>query len=248
MPWPLPQERHERLALAKAYPFDSPSGSYLFAPGDLQPIGQASFAGRTPVIAHGSNRSPQQLLRKFGHLEARHAEIPVTFGWLGDYDVVYAAHITRYGAISSTLRHTPECRVRVAINWLTDPQLTRMHETEGASTYPYGRLADITLDLEAGPVGSLSEAFLYHGRHGCLAVEGSPVGLAAVSSDGRPHAEMHQEEILTHLRDSHGPAHTLDGFILRYLDDLTVRETIVSAMREAAVPARAPHFRPGARA
>ena len=90
MPWKLPESDRELLALAKSYPFPAPEGSYLFSGGEAGPIAPADFAGRVPVLAHGSNRSPEQLRRKFGTA----AEIPVTYGWLADYDVVYSAHIT----------------------------------------------------------------------------------------------------------------------------------------------------------
>ena len=70
MPWPIPERESDRLALAKGYPFPAPAASFLFAEGDHRPLipadaaDQGLFAGRTPVVAHGSNRSPEQLARK----------------------------------------------------------------------------------------------------------------------------------------------------------------------------------------
>ena len=99
MPWPLPTSETELLALAKSYPFAAPTQSYLFRNGAAAPSDPALSApdcydGRTAVIAHGSNRSPDQLLRKFG----ASAEIPVTRAWLADYDVVFSAHVIGYGS------------------------------------------------------------------------------------------------------------------------------------------------------
>src|SRR5918992_1771889 len=130
-PWTLPDSEHELLLLAKAYPFPAPSVSYLFRDGQAHTIDEARFEGRVPVIAHGSNRSPEQLRRKFDRFSGAAGEIPVTLSWLDEYDIVYSAHITTYGSIASTLQHVPGCRARVAITWLNDAQLTRMHETEG---------------------------------------------------------------------------------------------------------------------
>ncbi len=65
MSWKLPQERDALLALAKTYPFPAPPRSYLLIGGKLAPIGEADFSDRIPLIGHGSNRSPEQLTRKF---------------------------------------------------------------------------------------------------------------------------------------------------------------------------------------
>ena len=137
MPWPLPTSDPERLALAKSYPFAAPGQSYLFRDGAAAPSDPALSApelydGRTAVIAHGSNRAPDQLLRKFG----AGAEIPVIRAWLADYDVVFSAHVTSYGSIAANLQHAPGVRACVFVTWLTAGQLTRMHETElGGENY-----------------------------------------------------------------------------------------------------------------
>lgn len=169
MPWALPQSDDERLALAKGYPFDTPGWSYLFRDGAAQPletgvVSAALFSGRTPVIGHGSNRSPVQLRRKYG----REAIIPVSRAWLGDYDVVYSAHVTQYGSIAANLRHTPGARVEIFVTWLDAPQLLRMHETElGGENYHYGRMEGVELTLEVGPDAVLTEVYVYLSTRGC---------------------------------------------------------------------------------
>ena len=70
MPWPLPESDDDLLALAKGYPYRPPAGSYLFAEGGARPLAAGTdapelFRGRVPVVAHGSNRSAEQLARKF---------------------------------------------------------------------------------------------------------------------------------------------------------------------------------------
>lgn len=238
MPWKLPESEHDLLALAKSYPYAAPETSYLFADGAAAPIERADFAGRVPVLAHGSNRSPEHLKRKFG----RAAEIPVSFGWLADYDVVYSAHITQYGAIASTLQHRPGTRVRLAITWLDEAQLVRMHETEGPSNYAFGRLAGIGLTLEHGPVAAHRDAFLYLGRNGCLDLDEGPVGLAAVTAEGRGHHVRHQEEALALVNARHRPQSSLDEMILAVVRDPDRRHALTAEMRARAVPPTAPHF------
>ncbi len=243
MPWPLPDSPEDRLALAKGYPFAAPESSFLFDRGEVRPIEAADFDGRRPVLAHGSNRAPEQLARKFGRLSGRDGAIPVTAAWLADYDVVYAAHITRYGAVSSTLQHTPGCRGALAVTWLSEAQLRRMHETEGAAGYRYGRLAAVGLALESGPAAVLTEAWLYLGRHGCLALEGAAVGLAALPSRNRPHPALHQEDVQRRLRERFGPDADLDGLILRHIAVPEARQALARELQSEALAPQAPHFR-----
>ncbi len=247
MPWPLPEAPEERLALAKGYPFAAPAESFVFVAGEVRPIEEADFSDRRPVLAHGSNRAPAQLARKFGHLSEEDGAVPVTRAWLREYDVVYAAHITRYGAVSSTLQHAPGCEAALAVNWLTEVQLQRMHETEGVGGYAYGQLESVALVLEAGPAAQLDEVALYLGRHGCLTIEGTAVGLAAVPSRNRQHRALHQEEVQAWLRERHRPDQDLDEMILQHVADSGARQRLARSLQAEALPPATPHFRTAAR-
>ncbi len=248
-PWALPQSEAELLALAKAYPFSAPEGSYLFRDGAARPLddagtqaGPALFAGRTAVIAHGSNRAPEQLRRKFG----AGAQIPVTRAWLSDYDVVYSAHVTMYGAIAANLQHAPGVRARVSVTWLTEVQLRRMHETEtGGENYFYGCLEGIDLELEVGPVAGLRAAQVYLSTRGCLAQGDAPLGLAAIEAEGRGHGALAQHDALDTVRARHRPYEDLDSFILANVRDPARRRDLIAAMQDHALAAKAPHFRLG---
>lgn len=241
MVWKLPEDDAGLLALAKGYPYESPEKSYLYRDGGLLDISVADFTDRTPVIGHGSNRAPSQIHRKYGHLSGRDSEIPVTLAWLTDYDIVYSAHVTRYGAIASTLQHAPGCRVRVAVTWLDPAQLAYMHKTEGF--YSYGSLTGAELFVEDGPSGPV-EAFVYRGDHGCLPVAGAPVGLAAVTGEGRPHALLSQEEVLAEVHRRFGDGSPLEQSILSTVRDREARKRVLEAMGRESLHADWPHFRP----
>jgi hypothetical protein len=243
MPWRLPETRAEKLALATGYPYEAPAESYLFRDGRTLPVERARYDGRVPVIAHGSNRAPEQLHRKYGHLPGEGSEIPVTFGWLKDYDVVYAAHVTRYGAVASTLHHAPGCRVRVAVNWLNAAQLERMHETEGVH-YAYGALKNIDFEMEAGPDDTVVQAWLYLSRFGALGDGAQAVGLAALSADERPHRALAQRDALDLLRRRHHPHEGLEDFILGNFGEANKprRLALIEEIRKTARPMTAPHF------
>lgn len=248
MPWPLPSSDQARLTLAKGYPYAAPAGSYLYRDGETRALdGGAEAAllrGRVPVIAHGSNRAPEQLHRKFSHLSGAASEIPVTRALLADHDVVYSAHMTRYGAVSATLHAAPGTRVTVFVTWLHETQLPRMHETElGLGNYGYGRMSGISLALEHG--AEIDEAYAYLSVHGCLAdpeAESAPLALAAVPAQQRRHRAVDQESALALLRDRHEPAAELDGMILSNIADTAKRRGLIKALQEAAVPWEVPGF------
>ena len=233
--------------MAKGYPFAAPTESFVFAEGEVRPIDEAGFRARRPVLAHGSNRAPAQLARKFGHLSEADGAVPVTRAWLRDYDVVYAAHITRYGAVSSTLQHAPGCEAALAVTWLTEVQLQRMHETEGVAGYAYGRLESVALALDAGPAAQLEKVALYLGRHGCLAIKGAAVGLAALPSRNRRHRALHQEEVQAWLRERHRPDQDLDAMILHHVADPEARQRLARRLQAEALAPETPHFRAAAR-
>jgi len=245
MPWTLPTLDSDLLALAKGYPFEAPGRSYLFGPDAVVPLAPDAdprvFAERVPVIAHGSNRSPQQLRRKFGD----GTEIPVSRAWLADYDVVYSAHVTQYGAIAANLQHLPGSRVEVYVTWLSGPQLARMHETElGGENYHYGEMGEIELTLEAGPAATLSAAFVYLSTRGCLTAQPTrPVGLAAVGAERRDYGALGQEAAIALVRDRHRPGIELDNHILTTIRDQAHRRALIAEMAQHALPAAAPHFR-----
>ncbi len=246
MPWKLPEGDAELLKLATGYPYPAPDGSYLFFGGTARALDKgtgdpALYRDRTPVIGHGSNRAPEQLRRKFGAA----ARIPVSRAWLEGYDVVYSAHMTRYGAIAANLCHVPGTRVEVWITWLDEAQLSFMHATElGAEIYRFGRLVGVRLALEAGPTEAIEEAGVYLSTCGYLARDGAPLALAAVAAEGRRCAGLHQAEALALVRDRHRPGRSIEAMVLAKIREPALRQALIAEMRAQALPPDAPHFEP----
>jgi len=239
--WPLPEDRAARLALATGYPFVIPDHSYLFENGVARPWpAEVDYRDRLPVLAIGSNQSPEQLARKFGPRHGSH-RIPVTRAWLADHDVVFATHVTRYGAIPANLHRVPGMRVRLAVTWLDPAQLEAMHRTEiGGGNYHYARLDGIRLDLDhSGPGGirRLDSMTAYLSPFGFLAHEGQPLGLAALPAEGRPHPAATVAEALDHLRRRAHDERNLEEFILAAMEDEAVRRRLTALIRETALPA-----------
>ncbi|MGH6938828.1 hypothetical protein, partial [Hypericibacter sp.] len=189
-----PDDLPEWLFRATRYPYDVPARSYLFDNQQAAPLplpADAGFEGRTPVLAIGSNRSPYQLGRKYPFEGSRRHRIPVSRAWLADHDVVFATHMSGYGAIPANLMFVPGMRVQLAVTWLDPAQLEAMHETEiHGGNYRYARLDGIALDLDhAGPGGlrRLDSVTAYVSPFGYMAHEAKPLGLVAIQSEGRPH-------------------------------------------------------------
>ncbi|MEC8846328.1 MAG: hypothetical protein VXW81_04360, partial [Pseudomonadota bacterium] len=128
----------ERRARALDYPYRPAADDYLFTGAVARPWPETlDLRHRTPVIAAGSNRAPAQLRLKFGDA----ATVPVSRAWLADHDVVYSAHVARYGAIPACLFPAPDTRVAVWITWLDDTQLALRNETEAVGiSYDYAHI------------------------------------------------------------------------------------------------------------
>lgn len=234
MTWALPETPAERLRLALGYPYEAPEAGYLLRDGRALPLGEADFSARVAVLAHGSNRAPEQLARKFPT-----GELPVTCGWLHDHAVVYAARLSRYGACPSLLRHRPGAAVRLSVTWLTPVQLEVMHATEGA--YAFGSL-EARFEVEEGPAPL--PLHLYHSEAGCLALDGEAVALAARPARGCDLPALAQAAVLEAIRGGQeAGAAGLEAFLLAMIDDAARREALAAALAATALPNPLPGFR-----
>jgi len=227
-------DRDEKLARARCYPYCRPGSSYIWREGaelpQAQPLHPVHTDGRTPVLAVGSNRSPRQLARKYGG-NGQHT-IPVQRALLRDFDVVYAAHISAYGAVPAMLQAAPGVSVNLFVTWLDDRQLEIMHATEGG--YHFAAIEGVDLALEGG--GALDTVYLYVGRIGHLAHQGAPVSLRSVEADGRANAGRDTSEMLQLVHERVGDPMGHDEFVLRLAEDTAFRRRCIDRIAGDAVP------------
>ena len=223
---------NDAVARAKSYPFRIPERSYLFVEGRDAPWNghRVDRASRVPVLAAGSNQSPEQLARKYA---PPHADgvIPVQRGTLHGFDVVYAAKFAGYGSIPATFHAAPGTAVTVFVLWLSPSQLMRMHATEAG--YSYDRLAGIRVELEGG--GMLDTAYAYCSRFGCLNLGGA-VSLKAIGATGRTSPALAQHEVQDRVRALLAPEMTLDAFIASTVADAAVRAQRAARLAAEALP------------
>ena len=230
-------DRDTALARARGYPYALPVESYVWVNDEVIPFDPSLCAGRTPVLAVGSNQAPAQLTRKFGRDAA--APIPVQRCHVRDFDVVYAAHIARYGSVPAMLQASPGTEVSLFVTWLDDAQLEIMNHTElDSAHYHYGLLEDVVVTLDDG--SGMQELHAYVGRRGTLLHDGAPVALTGIAARNRRHQAMDCAGMLATLHArlvSTALAHdgSVDDFVIRLIEDHGYREACVDALGEGAV-------------
>lgn len=191
------------------------------------------LAGRRPILAVGSNMSPQQLGRKFPDSDS--GVIPVTRVHLHDFDTVFSTHFTSYGAVPSTLFCSPGTVVTLFITWLDPVQEEHMHGTEIASeNYRFCRLDCLTMEVENGP--NLDHVYMYVSSRGALAIDGNPVPMSEVRANRRRWQAMGQMGIQDHARKELAPEQSLDDFITENITDEPTRRLRTDGLHRNAIP------------
>lgn len=194
------------------YPWPRPEGSFVLGEGegrllaDLEPALQRELierfagpmSGRRPMIAIGSNASPEGLWRKFAHFDdPQDRTLLAVSGQLHDFDVGAAAELALYGALPATIFPSSGTRVNATAVWLTDTQLTQLAWAE--IPYWIGRL-DTRFEFEPevaelGPEG-LDRALVFVNRFGAFAPDRHPLALAAIPAENRKVPALGQIELL----------------------------------------------------
>jgi len=199
---------------AMRYPYAVPARAFAqhghdtLSPDDVE----IDLAERTTMLAYGSNGSPEVLGRK---LALSADPVLVEPAWLHDFDVVYSAHISPYGAVPATLQSSPGTAVRVAVLHLTPEQLRLVSATE--PNYEPSVLSGVRCELASGAVQTELNAYL--SRHGCLLVDDAEVALVAVPARERRFAELSEPQVLEHLRATLAPDESIDSFVLGNVTD-----------------------------
>lgn len=219
--------------MAREYPYGIPRNSFVYRDTGVSEFDPALCADRTPVLAIGSNQSPQRLAQKFGD-DASHV-IPVQRATLKNFDVVFSAHISTYGAVPAMLQVSGGSEVEVAVTWLNDAQLTIMNHSEiGAANYAFAVLEGLELRFEGG--GKASRAHGYVGSRGHLRHDGSAVALSAIGCRGRRYPAMSTAQALEIVRGRTAPGLDADTFVFKLISDHAYRNQVTMLLAADAVP------------
>jgi hypothetical protein len=209
-----PPDTDELVRRALAYPYDPPAGSFVQIGDRTLPVPpeQIDVDGRRALLAYGANASPEALTRKLAALPPE--PIPVLRVALSGWDVVYSAHVTRYGAVPAAVVASPGTVASVHLVFPNDEQLAAIAATEGAN-YRLEQLADFTAELEVGGEGP-REIDAFVSVHGPLLLDGAPVALAAIPARGRTFAELTTPAMIDRVRVALHPELTLPEFVLHH--------------------------------
>ena len=237
---------------ATDYPYAAPDGAFVLNAGRLTALDDpALLVGRTAVLSVGSNRAPVQLHRKFGD----EAIVPVTPAILHDCDIVHAATVSYYGAVSCTAFPSRGTDVMLNVAWLDDAQLAIMHRTEAVGVaYDYVRMLTGTVTHLPVPaaggdiVVAAQPVFGYSARSGVLDLgAGQPGGLSRIPARNRQFPTLAQDSAASLVQAfiaGVDPALELDGdcdsFISRVTGDKDCRLFVNRRLSDRAIHADGP--------
>jgi hypothetical protein len=211
-----PPDTEELVRRALAYPYDPPRGSFVQIGDRTLPVPpeEIEVEGRRALLAYGANASPEALTRKLAHLEPR--PIPVLRVALSGWDVVYSAHVTRYGSVPAAVVASPGTVASVHLVFPDDEQLAALAATEGRN-YRLEQLADFTAELEIGGE-SPAEIDAFVSVHGPLLLDGSPVALAAIPARDRAFPELTTPQMIDRVRAALTPDLSVEEFVLHHVE------------------------------
>jgi hypothetical protein len=190
-----PAQREAILKRALTYPYATPQRSYLYREGRAAELPENfDLGGRTPLLSYGANAAPEALALKLAALPGE--PLPVVRAELHDYDIVYSAHVSPYGAVPATLL---ESHGTVAPVFVLHPN---------AEQHALLNATELNYDLVR-----IGEAQAFRSKHGCLELDGLPVALAAIRSRGRTLPELDEPTVLERVRAQLEPELTLEEFI-----------------------------------
>jgi hypothetical protein len=196
------------LRRALAYPYATPERSYLYRDGEAGelPAAGPDLADRTPLLSYGANSAPEALARKLASLPG--VELPVFRAELANFDIVYSAHVSPYGAVPATLIESPGTTAPVFVLHPTAEQRALLTASE-----PNYDLVELPVSLAMRTETATRRMEGYRSKHGPLELDGSPVALAALRSTGRRLPELDQPAILERVRAHLEPQLSLEQFV-----------------------------------
>ena len=191
---------------------------------DRANIGQDQVhTDRIPVIACGSNASPQRLKQKFDQ-DLPGSLVPTVKATLTHYSVVFAAKFTEYGSMPATLAYTPGAQSEVYVNFLTPEQMAVMDGTETLGcSYDRPVLENAEVQLENGTW--VENVHAYISRHGCFAPYGEAISLTSVVSLSNPFAQMEQPAVQRVAKRIFDSPLALDDFVFENISDEDLRRS-----------------------
>jgi hypothetical protein len=252
----------ELFETGTGYPWPRPDGSFVLSEGEGRLLAELDAdarralieeftgpaSGRTPMLAIGSNASPEGLWRKFGHFEdPADRTLLAIAGRIQDFDIGATAELALYGALPATVFPSPGTRVSAMAVWLTDVQLTQLAWAE--IPYWLGRL-DTRFDFEpivteTGPSG-FDRALVFVNRFGAFGPDGHPLALDAIAAGDRTVPALSQVELLTRTAElAFGSGCSAEDLVRRAFENpAETGPRVTAVMRSNAIPFESDRWTP----
>jgi hypothetical protein len=221
------------------YPFDVPLVGYTWRSG-LPPgpaAGVDEVAGRTAVLAIGSNAASSQLSRKFAlpafaDPATDDGRIPVAPAAAPGIDVVFAAQVASYGSVPATITPSPGTVAHVFVTWLTPAQLDRMNETEALGrAYQFAHVPGVAVEgHDPAPVPA------YAATAGAALFGGEPLASAAVAAAGRTLPAASQRAVWDRLAAAAGVPGGARALVDAVVADRDRRDAMSALLRSGRIP------------
>ena len=213
----------ERLRRATAYPYAIPERSFVQIGKRTRDVSPADIdlRARRPLLAYGSNAAPEALARKL--VGSPETPLPLIRAELDDFDAVYSAHLSPYGAVPATLRRSPGTTLAVFVAYPTEEQRRLLSATE--PNYEERRLEGVSCRPELGAPLESVDAFL--SRHGFLLLDGAEVALSAIPAENRTRPALTQPQALERVRSLLFPELSLE----QLLADPALAQTAAKRLR-----------------
>lgn len=251
----------DQIAWAKAYPFDVPQRSYVYAKGRALPL-EGYTLKHLPQATVRLDTGPARLVDLLSasqimslEMDKRHAVlacgsnaspqrlaqkfseklpnalIPVLRAEVSEFCIVHAANITVYGSIPATFSRLAGARVTTFVTLLTDEQLAIMDETEQLGE-EYDRPDFGDKRVVLDCGDPLPAVSGYINRHGSFLVRGEPVALASVEGKDIPYLRMTQDEVQSAVHAALDISHPLDHAIAQNIADAGLRLARAAELRD----------------
>jgi hypothetical protein len=206
----------ELVRRALAYPYEPPAGSFVQVGDRTLPVppAEVEIDGRRALLAYGANASPEALTRKLAHLEPE--PIAVLRVALRGWDVVYSAHVTRYGSVPAAVVPSPGTVANVHLVFPSEAQMEAITATEGEN-YRLEQLVDFSSEYEIGGEGP-TEIDAFISVHGPLLAGGGPIALAAIPAVGRTFPAATTPAVIDRVRAALTPELSVHEFVRHHVE------------------------------
>ena len=206
----------EIINRAKNYPYQRPKGSFLLENERIVELKGRVLDGDLskfiPVLAYGSNASPEQLRRKLSPINEPIAVLSAT---VKNLDVIFSGQFSRYGCVPATITKSEGTMLYTHVVLLNKKQLSIIHKTE-LPEYRYGKLK---IPIIIDRLGFRESIFAYVFDWG-FKKDNKFIAFDEIYAENRNFLTLNHKDFLSILHNEiMDKASNLDGFLISIVEN-----------------------------